>query len=651
MAGKPQENYTNEWTWLYTNMKAIAGSDPVYLYRQLTGTGTKVFPLPEDLRPAHKAIAERKEIADLLISFYGMYQFASYNHLLEVYRADKITAGLLAILEYQPEFDIERMGAELDGAIFGDAVLKAVQAGQIDFTPFNDTNDTAPDWFLKYRLSPSPVPGYFGKLEALDKTPDGLKETPLETFHNGAKEELKKSFLNAMAAGVSPDIIQTIIDDVKERYQISKAAGEKNYFNSVFPYTSKRLAGFVVDIAGRKIFDLRPHVDELRELLAPGPEPMKEFYLLLQRYLTNYKKATKERAGIFDHERFIMLKNSRDSTAVTSITGGISAMAIQNELFITDDDGEMLYNYETTVPIKAGEVVVKISGTPKGRALKPSTQKLKILCDALFTRYNVRCIAFSIDEYMELCGRGKSKDEKKEFKKTLRQNLTTLRKTSFKLTGPNIRAGEIGIVDAWEETKDGTIKIGLTPEYCANLQNSAGAGIIEISEYIYKSDERNIHIIPFLIQLHRNRCNYNNIAKGGRRPNTISIKSLIDGDPDLLFKCKRNINREYRKLIIEPVINVLNVLNRDGVITSKFVDADGIEHTPEELQSVTLADFMDSKKWLLFYEIVGYKVNPEIIKAALERAKQREDQQIINKAKVIQAKRKAARKKTEQKTK
>lgn len=575
-----------------------------------------------------RAIMDTKKLAPLVQDLYSLFQIKSYQNLYDKYTAGGIKPGLEEILNRQPWTSDDVFNAILNRGSFPDLVLQAVKDGKLDFTTVNNTDDKTADWFLKYRLSPVPVPGYFGKVSDLGKLVSE-KETTLEANKNRIKADIKEHTINALKNGVKKEILLSMTAEIKARYQQLKSTGEKNYYNSVFPYKGKHTAGFVVDVIAGKIFDLRPYADDLREILAPGVEPYKEFYLLVERYIRNYEKQQKESTGIFKHEPFIPLRNTPESNAVSSLTGGISAMAIQNELFDADENGNPLYNYQTTIPIKSGEVIVKVSGTPKGRALRPSTQKLKILCDALFTRRSNRTLVFNVNEYMELCEIPDTKEARKEFKKNLRQNLQALNKTSFNLKSTGITAGEVSIISSWTEFKDGTIQISLTPEYCALLQGRR-SGIFSITEYVYRSDERNIHIIPFIIKLHWNRQMYKNVNKGNQRANTISMKSLIESDPDFLKKCKKDINREARRYIIEPTINVIKILNNDKVIVSKYIDKDGIEHQKEELNTVTLGDFMNPEKWLLLYDIVGYQDDPKMIQEAKERAEQREETKIQN---------------------
>ena len=53
------------------------------------------------------------------------------------------------------------------------------------------------------------------------------------------------------------------------------------------------------------------------------------------------------------------------------------------------------------------------------------------------------------------------------------------------------------------------------------------------------------------------------------------------------------------------------------------------------MKTAGIIDILDPEKWLLLYEIVGFKDDPELIKAAVDRAKDREENRIKAAAKRI----------------
>lgn len=654
MAGKRQGttydpgSFIPGFSWIYTTTaNVLAGTSPLYLYMQLTGPYKveEYTRKDSELTPAQKTIAQTPKMGALLIDLYELFHIASYKNILEQYRAGKVTPGTQQILNYQPWIYDDTMNIALNGGDFSELVLQAVNAGKLDFTPFNDTDDNSPDWFLKYRLSPTVIPGYWGKIGQINKDIPGGTGGTLDNYIENVKGDIKKNVKNILEEGTPAEKLQEITQEVKERYAIVKRLCSVNkdnsIINSVFPYVSPRMAGFAVDVAGGKIFDLRPHAKELRELLAPGAEPLKEFYLLVNRYITNLLKKDKAGAGnapktLFENAPFLMMRNSRESNAIASVSGSMMQIAVQQELALQTDDGTPLYNYTAKAPVKSGEVIISVKETPKGGVLRPSTEKLHILFDTLFTKSGYREFIFPIDAYMELCKRTEgeiSPENRRKFRQKLRQDLQRMKNTKFSANLPGCRPGEIGILNAWLPAPNNTIYIKLESLYCDSLRQK-NAGKMQLPKTIFKTNEQNPHLIPIMRALCRNRTDYHNInmeyASGGRRAHTISLKTLYEWDLALprWAKMKENKNRQFRRDIIDPLFNAIRELNTEKYIESTYINRDGIEHTPEEMKTAGIVDILDPEKWLLSYEVVGFKDDPEMIKAAIERAKERETQRI-----------------------
>lgn len=638
-------SYLKGWTWLYLSVQNIAGTSPLYLYLQLTGKykAEEILAVNDGKRtPAQDAISSDKNIFVLLVELYKLFQLESFAKLNAAQTAGNISPELAKIINYQPPVADNVINSIMGGdyRVFNEIVLNAVNDGTVDFTAFNDTGDTSPDWFLKYRLSPVPVPGYYGMVESLRKDAmPGVKQSVLEYNKHGVIETIKRYIKNALENGTTPETLLIIADEIKKRYEANKKAGEKNYINSAFPYTSKRLAGFVVDVVDGVVFDLRPHVDELRELAAPGVEPLKEFYQLIKQQLRLYKNKTAAPAevqGTFSSLTtdipFVPLRANPETVAIAKLTSKIESLYIQQELPGLDEQENTLYNYHTAVKTKKGEVIVKIRETTKGKALTPSAQKLKLLCEWLYNKTGSRMFGFSVAEYMEKCGKKVTKETKKDFKKALIGNIKTWLKTTVNINSKGKFSGEIGIIAGYRAWRGDIIEISLTPEYCALLDNKKNGGLLRVTDYIFRSDERNPHIIPVIMTLALHRGIIDNIVDG--TANRLKIKTLVDNTPELLLKLKKkSLNGRYRELIIEPLINVIKILNDDGVIKSSYIDKDGNKHTDDELNFVGIDDFLDGEKWLLEFEFIGYKDDPEAIAKVLERRKKREEKRIQDAAK------------------
>ena len=648
-------SYIDGWNMIY-NTQTIAinsnlGAFPLYM--NLLGYNwfevKKIMP-GQVKTELQNALIFDKNFGLIVLNFYELYQLAGFQKLYDTYTAGKIPPELGEILNRQPWQNDEVFNAVLNGGDFSEVVLQAVKDGKLDFTKFNDTDDPAPDWFLKYRLSPVPVPGYFGRVSNLGKLTSN-DVTQINDRKAQVKKELKEIIANTLKAGTKPEILLLLADDVKERYNKLKDIQDTSSYHSIFPFKNPRSAGFVVDISAEQIFDLRPHYMELQESLTPGAEPLKEFYYAVRRYTTDALKKDKPKTertpeNLFENTPFLMMRNSRESNAIASVSGSMLQIAVQQELALTDEKGNQLYNYTANAPMKSGEVIISVKETPKGGALRPSTEKLHILCDTLFTKSGYREFVFPIDAYMELCKRTPGEitpEQRRKFRQKLRQDLQRMKNTKFSANLPGCKPGEIGILNAWLPAPNNCIYIKLESLYCDSLRQK-NAGKMQIPTTIFKTNEQNPHLIPIMRVLCRNRTDYHNVnmeAKGGRRAHTISLKTLYEYDLALprwgkIKDAKKSGTKwQFRRLIIEPLFNAIKELNDENYIKSKYIDRDGIEHTEAEMKIAGIVDILDPEKWLLDYEIVGFKDDPEMIKSAMERAKQRDDKRIQDAVKKI----------------
>ena len=642
------------WAWICsTTSKTLTATSPLLLYMQLTAPHKiEDFKKIEnkELTPVQKAIDENPILGALLIDLLELFHIASYKNLMEKYKAGEISATLKAILEYEPAMNNEIVYAALNGGDFSEIVLQAVKDGKIDFSRYNDTDDKSPDWFLKYRLSPTPIPGYFGSLAKMNADPHGGTDGTLDTYTENIKKAIKEHIQDALNAGITTETLQAITQDIKERYPIIKRKCDTNAHNSlrnsVFPYVSERMAGFSVDVSAGAIFDLRSHASELRDLLLPGAEPLKDFYLLVNRYIANILKSQQAAENtpkrLLEKAPFLMLKNSRESNAIASVSSNMMQIAVQQELALTDEKGTPLYSYNAKAPMKSGEVIISVKETPKGGVLRPSTEKLHILFDTLYTQTGSREFKFPIDDYLELCKRTQGEitpENRRKLKQKLKQDLQRMKNTKFSANLPGCKPGEIGILNAWLPAPGNCMYIKLESLYCDSL-NQRNAGIMQLPKTIFKTNEQNPHLIPIMRALCRNRTDYHNInmeAQGGRRAHTISLKTLYEWDLALprWAKMKEKNNRQFKRDIIEPLFNAIRELNDENYIESQYVDKDGIEHTETEMKTAGIIDILDPEKWLLLYEVVGFKDDPEMIRAAAERAKDREESKIKAAAKRI----------------
>ena len=653
------DDYFKGWNWFFET-KTIVETQGIngikcyppadVLYWQLLGNKKESL-VGTTLSKMQKAILTNKNLALLIIDFYKLIETAGYQNILNEYQKGNIPPELAKELNREPMQNAEVIHSILDRGGFENVVLNAVKDGKIDFTPFNDTGDKAPDWFLKYRLTPVIIPGYMGRIEDFGKKVTLLSnkdETCIEQHKRQIKQEIKEHVKNALQDGTAPELLILLADEIKERYQLFKEAREKMVYNNpvTADYTDPRTAGFMVDITAEKVFDLRPYCETLRELLEPGTEPLKEFYYAIKRYVSDALKKDKpatERTpeALFENTPFLMMRNSRESNAIASVSGSMLQIAVQQELALQDEKGNPLYSYTATAPVKSGEVIISVKETPKGGALRPSTEKLHILFDTLFTKSGYTEFVFPIDAYMELCKRTPGEitpENRRKFKQKLRQDLQRMKNTKFSANLPGCKPGEIGILNAWLPAPNNCMYIKLERLYCESL-TQRNAGKMQIPTTIFKTNEQNPHLIPIMRVLCRNRTDYHNVnmeAKGGRRAHTISLKTLYEYDLALpRWEKVSKSGRHYDRDIIKPLYNAIRELNGENYIKSKYIDRDGIEHTEAEMKTAGIVDILDPEKWLLDYEIVGFKDDPEMIKSAMERAKQRDEKRIQDAVKKI----------------
>ena len=662
------------WNCLYVNSKLFTAVNTLEMYLHLTGAHN--LEALERVRMGSLTTAEsvvngNPEVGELLRLLYGLFQVSSYRHLLTAYEAGRVSPGLKAILDYQPQEEIRTMETETGfGSEFKSIVWAAVQDGKIDFSTFNENGDPTPDWFLKYSLRPNPIPGLFGSIHSMIAV--GPSDSPtLELFHKHLKREMKRWETTLLQEGLPAESISALASEIKERYEALEQGtapakmqrfAPYPYALSPFPYGGEYEAGFAVDLQAGVIHDMRPYAKELRELLKPDYEPLKEFFYALRRYASDYEKESSGTEGEKEQEKefigdaaFLMLKNSPETNAIASASTGFAAISVQQELPGLNDNDEPVFDYKTKVPIKSGDVIIKVSEQPRGKALSPGTEKLRILFDSLYTQFGQTDFFLPIYDYMEYCRRDKDKpaspESRRKFKRALLSNLSVLKHTSFSAQMKGVKdKGEIGILGGYIPYPNNRIRILLEKSYCATL-DGRNAGQMQMTKWVFRLDEKNPHLVTMLRKLSLNRTMYSNINQGDVRAHRISIKSLYENDASFPSITALMKTRKYRQSVILPMFNAIKILTEEGYILSRYVDTDGIEHEPEEMETVSFTDFIDPRKWLLEYELLNpetgevFKENVEQRLAAEQRRQAREEQNKLAHAKKVVA---AAKKKKQE---
>ena len=559
---------------------------------------------------------------DNLKSLDALLEISCLNNLVTAYNENRVSPRLRELLEVAPPNWQEI--PENKGKSWNQVIFKMIQDGRADFSEFKDQKITD-NWLLAFKITHRPFP---------------YVDTDIKTLTEELKKrrtEIKRDFAKSIKFEVEQDPevkkqVTALMDLIDARYKLHTAKNTPLYFSSL-SYRSYSSPDFYLNPATGEITDLRPYSAEIKDLLSPESWGyLKEFTttgrLALLKAMPQEPPPVGEK--LFDDKTFIELRNSKVTNTLTTASVGITEVAEQLQIFNStgnDDEKEPQYDIKTNVPVKSGgEVIIKVSETPKGRALSPGTEKLRTLFDALFTMSGNMNFFIPVNGYMELC---KQKDvspiTRRRFKQKLRRELSTLKKTTFsaKLEGSK-EAGEIGILRNWLPTADDTIMVELEPRYCEALKQRNG-GIMQLSKAVFWLDEKNTHLLPMYKTLCRNRTDLNNIKKGGRRPHAISYLTLFEHDLSYPSVEKIRKTRKYKQDIIRPMLNAIEILNREGYIVSKYIDVDDNEYTREEMENQNFVDFINPQKFLLFYDLVDFKEDQAMVEAALVRKKEREE--------------------------
>ncbi len=561
-------------------------------------------------------------IKDNLKALDALLEISCLNNLVTAYNENRISPRLRELLEVAPPNWQEI--PENKGKSWNQVIFKMIQDGRADFSEFKDQKITD-NWLLAFKITYRPFP---------------CVDTDIKTLAEELKKrrtEIKREFTKSIKFEVEQDPkvkeqVTALMDLIDARYKLHTAKNTPLYFSSL-SYRSYSSPDFYLNPATGEITDLRPYSAEIKDLLSPESWGyLKEFTVTGRLALL---KATPQEPPpvdekLFDDKTFIELRNSKVTNTLTTASVGITEVAEQLQIFNStgnDDEKEPQYDIKTNVPVKSGgEVIIKVSETPKGRALSPGTEKLRTLFDALFTMSGNMNFFIPVNGYMELCKQKSiTADNRRKFKQKLKRELSTLKKTTFsaKLEGSK-EAGEIGILRNWLPTADDTIMVELEPRYCEALKQRSG-GIMQLSKAVFWLDEKNTHLLPMYKTLCRNRTDFNNIKKGGRRPHAISYLTLFEHDLSYPSVEKIRKTRKYKQDIIRPMLNAIEILNREGYIVSKYIDVDDNEYTREEMEEQNFVDFINPQKFLLFYDLVDFKEDQAMVEAALVRKKEREE--------------------------
>lgn len=572
-----------------------------------------------DLAPLMKELQGRFShsfVFNTVSNITELRQHYVYRHMIKAYEKRRISAGLKEVFEMSIPIPAPELRQTPDGA--RRLVERLAAEGSLDLEAFRRPDDTGPEWYKQYCITFIPIIGaeVWGLTGNIKDIKKALPEDLGRIRATMALQIKNRLDADKEAGAASADIILQFAELLEARAADRK---KKRIDPGKYkPWPAGFYERFYINPETNILYDLRPYAAEIRELDTPENWTFAAHYAgLLREIVTEWTAAQPKKGSLFEGADFIPLKTTPETMAIASVTSGYSTIFVQPSLPGLDDETEhmadIILNRDAT-KAEPKALTLKIKDKPKGRGLRPSTQKVKTLLDAIYTMSRRQEFSFKVRDYMMLCEASPPYDGPKywKFAKRLREDLHILRGMSFECRYPGAPAGEISFLVDYVPLPGGGMNVVLGPTYCKDLMDKGG--LSQICRAFWRTDERNPHAIPFLLKLCDNRTMVKNIRKGSQRARTISIKALFDFDRanfPAMEKVKKS--RRYRELYIEPIIKTVAQLNDDGQIISKYVNAKHEEYTADDLSRVTFSDFMDRKKWLLEYEVTGFMEDPRLL--------------------------------------
>ena len=545
--------------------------------------------------------------------FQALWRFMVISirqRVIRDYHAGTISPGLGKLLRMDlPKPEGERPAAGEQEGIYKNwqgLISEMIQAGKADFSPYKGPQDTGENWLFRYTITPY-ILSYFVP-DSITVTENTLKEIKAE-----AALQLK-GILAAALDDTQPG--QHRLDPIKEE-TVSHYVEALNYLYSIrtgaeaelhFPIAAETVGLYMNPETG-KVIDLRPYAEEIKNLTAPiSWKYITDYTEIITGYLAERKRKAGQLLGPGD---FVAIKSTPESTAISTLTAGYSEIFAQGSLF-PDETKDYTTEIITSQTDRSRRLQIRMNAPKGSRGPRPSTMKLKILLEMLFTDCRKPFFTFSIEQYMKATlrpGQEASAAMKKKFKKKLLSDLRILKGTTLKANYPGQEAGEIGLLNDWVPGPGNTMEIGMDLVYCSHLKRG---GLAYYPRGIFQIDEKFPHAIHFLEKLAQNRTGAKNVRKGGKRKNTIAIRSLIETDYGFLPLEKVQKTRKYKEAYIDPTINTITYLNEAGYISSRYVNGKHEEYTADDLSRVKYEDFIDRKKWLLEYDLIDYQDSPSL---------------------------------------
>jgi hypothetical protein len=599
----------------YENGREIDSLDAFLMFLHAAGIVMNDRPEREETLNLFRTLAPFEGFKNYMKALALLRRIYCFRRIIAAYKESKISPVLRALLETAPP-KWQALPGNQDKT-WNQVIFDLIQSGKADFSSFKGQDKTQENWLLSLNVMQTPFPYIETDIKTLEADLPGMKAEALKLLEDSIKQEPGRE-----------EKINKLLDLADNLYRIQKET--RSPFTRGSLMEALKEPALYLNAANGAITDLRPYVAEIKKLLSPVSwDYLKEFAAAGRKALKELEQKPEPiTQKLFDDKTFIELRNSKVTNTLTTVSVGVTGMAEQLKIVGLEEEEKL--DYKTNVPIKSGgEVIITVSDTPKGRVLTPGAEKLRTLFDALFTMSGNMNFFIPVNGYMELCKqKDVSPENRRKFRQKLKRELSTLKRTSFSARmGDNKESGEIGILRNWIPAPNDTIMVELEPRYCKALKQRNG-GIMQISKAVFWLDEKNTHLLPMYKILCRNRTDFNNIKMGGRRPHAVSYLTLFEHDRSYPTIEKLRQTRQYKRDVIKPMLNAIEILNRDGYIKSKFIDIDDNEYTREEMEEFNFVDFMNPQKYLLYYELVGFKEDEALVEAAMLRKKEREEKRI-----------------------
>ena len=553
--------------------------------------------------------------------FQELYRFmglAIQERVIRDYHAGAISPGLAKLLEMElPPWKAETMPVGSgEFKSWRALVNEMIQAGKADFSPFKGPQDTRENWLFRYSITPFILSLHMrDSIMTTERNLPERKAEAAQALRGTLAAALDETAPETYRRGpIKEDVLSRYAEALKMLYSIRTGAESELHF-----VVTERPAFYMNPETGQ-VFDLRPYAAEITHLMAPiSWDYIKDYVKVIIEYLTERNRKGTQLLGPAE---FLAIKNTPESTAISTLTTGYSEIFVQGTIF-PDETTDYTTEIHTNQKDPARQLQIKINTKQGSRGPRPSTMKLKILLEMLFTQCGHPFFSFNIDQYMMATlppGKEPTPAGKKKFKQKLYADLRLLKGMEINANYPGLPPGEIGILNDWVPGPGNTIEIGMDLVYCNHLRRG---GLAFYPRGIFQIDEKFPHAIHFLEKLAQNRTSARNVRQGGTRPYTISLKALIDTDYSFLPLEKVQKTRKYKEAYIDPTVNTLVYLNESGYITSRYVNANHEEYTANDLSQVRYEDFIDRHKWLLEYDLIEYKDSPRLSEPVPERPKRK----------------------------